>query len=84
MSDIVKQPLLELLAFGASGVKRADCHAVVVRMRETGYPVAIVSVAGELVEVLTPDNPEFVKSLRMLESVAQVELKRPTQVRVGD
>lgn len=76
------QPL-ELLAFNSSGVRRAECHTVVVRMRDSEYPVAIVSAMGEMVEVLTPDRPEFAKTLKMLESIAKIELKTPTKVKVG-
>lgn len=74
--------MLELLAFQAERVRKADCHSAVIRDATTGAAVVIIRQHEDVVEVLLPDHPEFGRTLALLQAVANIKLAAPKNTEI--
>lgn len=75
---------LETLAFQKQGVRRCEAHTVAVRDVDTQRVLVVVRQSGELVEVLTPDHPEFAEVVQLLSSAARISLAPPGYTQVQE
>lgn len=73
--------MLKAYAFDNRGVRAGQAHTLVVE-DPNGTAVVVVRLAGEFVEVLTPDDTRFAQVVRYLGTVIQTaELKPPAVVK---
>lgn len=74
--------MFDAIAFQKGGVKQASAHSVVVRDQATQVAIVVVRRHGEFTEVLTPDHPEFVRTVRLLESASKLKMDVPTDFKL--
>ena len=74
--------MLDVTAFTREGAKTSrGNHTVVVRDSVSGVAILIVRSSGSLTEIMTPDMPEFKRTVGLLSAASGISLTVPPEVK---